>query len=83
MTTTSMLPSSMWSRLSPGLQVMVMGGGGIFRRIGVVQTNRRLLLSAPGANQSDEFADAFGGLPDGPIIAEADDERAPFPHKTT
>ncbi len=27
MTITSMLPSSMWSRLSPGLQVMVTGGG--------------------------------------------------------
>ena len=27
MTTASMLPSSMWSRLSPGLQVIVMGGG--------------------------------------------------------
>ena len=27
MITTSMLPSSIWSRLSPGLQVTVMGGG--------------------------------------------------------
>ena len=27
MTTTSMLPSAIWSRLSPGLQVIVTGGG--------------------------------------------------------
>ena len=69
-----MLPSSMWSRLSPGLQEIVIGGG--VYSADFAHRRRTSLSSSSGAwaDQSDELVDALGGLLDGPVVAHAGDQ---------
>ena len=48
-----------------------------FRRVGIVEQATSVAFRF-GANQRDEFPDAFSGLVDGPVIAQSHDERGHF-----
>ena len=79
MTTTSMDWSSMWSRLSAGLQVIVVGGGSLsalVRREGLAGEQGAVFRAVVGVDQLNEFPDALGRLLDGPVVADAGDQRA-------
>ena len=65
--------------MSPDLQVMVTGGPrrrGRFRLGRVEQV--AVLTAGAGTNQGHELVDALGRLPNGPVVAEADDQRHHF-----
>ena len=77
MITASTLPFSIWSRLSPGLHVMVIGGA-VYSAASEPWNRSPSASIRLRANQRHEFVDAFGGLSDGPVVAEANDERSHF-----